>query len=111
MKGELRELLTSYGPIGNLWWDGGWETCMTMKETWGYAKNDTNWKSAQDLTRKLIDIASKGGNFLLNVGPTTEGIFPDAINQRLEQIGAWMRVNGECIYGNTKGPVHKFPYE
>jgi alpha-L-fucosidase len=164
MQAELRELLTQYGPLGILWWDGGWEhsaeelhsrevntlarslqpdiiindrnrlpedyatpeqnippnalpggrlweTCMTMNDTWGYAKNDTNWKSAEDLTRKLIDIASKGGNFLLNVGPTAEGVFPEAINQRLAQIGAWMKVNGECIYGTTKSPFRRLPFE
>ena len=164
MEAELRELLTQYGPVGILWWDGGWEhnaeelhslevntlvrslqpgiiindrnklpedyaspeqnipsnalpggrlweTCMTMNDTWGYAKNDTNWKSAEDLTRKLIDIASKGGNFLLNVGPTAEGVFPEAINQRLAQIGVWMKVNGECIYGTTESPFRRLPFE
>jgi alpha-L-fucosidase len=164
MKGQLRELLTQYGPIGILWFDGGWEhnaqelhseevnamirsiqpgiiindrdnlpedyatpeqnipanalpngrlweTCMTMNDTWGYARNDTNWKSPEDLIRKLIDIASKGGNFLLNVGPTAEGVFPDAINERLAQIGAWMKVNGESIYGTTRGPFRKLSFD
>ncbi len=64
-----------------------------------------------DLIHKLIDIASKGGNFLLNVGPTAEGVFPDAINQRLAQIGEWMKVNGESIYGTTQSPFRKLPFE
>jgi alpha-L-fucosidase len=162
MKGQLRELLTHYGPIGVIWFDGGWEhnaqelrseevnrmirslqpgilindrnhlpedhstpeqtipagalpggrlweTCMTMNDTWGYARNDQNWKSTGDLVRKLCDIASKGGNFLLNVGPTELGEFPEAINERLAQIGAWMEVNGRSIYGTTKSPLRRLP--
>ena len=164
MKGELRDLLTNYGPIGILWWDGGWEhsaeeihsaevnsylrslqpaiiindrnklpedystpeqdipasalpggrlweTCMTINDTWGYAKNDTNWKSAEDLTRKLIDIASKGGNFLLNVGPTDQGVFPQAILERLARMGDWMRANGASVYSSTQCPFRNLPFD
>jgi len=164
MKGELRDLLTNYGPIGILWWDGGWEhsaeelhsaevnsylrslqpaiiindrnklpedystpeqnipasalpggrlweTCMTINDTWGYAKNDTNWKSAEDLTRKLIDIASKGGNFLLNVGPTDQGVFPQAILERLARMGDWMKANGASIYSTTQCPFRNLPFD
>ncbi len=81
-----------------------WETCMTMNDHWGYNKNDRNWKSATELVRMLIDIASKGGNFLLNVGPTAEGVFPDASIERLAAIGKWMKVNGEAIYGTGASP-------
>jgi alpha-L-fucosidase len=81
-----------------------WETCMTMNDNWGYNKHDDNWKSAEDLVRKLADIASKGGNFLLNVGPTAEGVFPQPCIERLEAIGKWMRVNGEAIYGTQASP-------
>ena len=81
-----------------------WETCMTMNTHWGYNKNDDNWKSSKDLIQKLADISSKGGNFLLNVGPTSEGLFPQESVERLEQIGEWMKVNGESIYGTSASP-------
>ena len=74
-----------------------WETCMTMNNTWGYKKSDDNWKSAADLIRKLVDIASKGGNFLLNVGPTGEGEIPGTSVERLEAVGEWMKVNSRAI--------------
>jgi len=153
MKGQIRELLTNYGKIGILWFDGGWEhtpqelhsqevvdmirtlqpdiiindrinipqdydtpeqfipatgipgrdweTCMTMNDTWGYKSSDTNWKSSPDLIRKLVDIVSKGGNFLLNVGPTSEGLIPQASIDRLADMGRWMNLNSESIYGTT----------
>ena len=81
-----------------------WETCMTMNDTWGYKRNDNNWKSTQTLIRNLVDIASKGGNYLLNVGPTGEGLIPDASIERLNEIGQWMKVNGIAIYGTSAGP-------
>ncbi len=164
MKGQLRELLTHYGPIGVLWFDGGWEhnekelhslevnrmirsiqpgilindrnrlpedfstpeqtipagampngrlweTCMTINDTWGYTRDNTNWKSTTDLVHKLIDIASKGGNFLLNVGPTDLGEFPQPIVDRLEGIGAWLKVNGQAIYGTTQSPFRKLSFD
>lgn len=178
MKGELKELLSNYGPIGILWFDGNWEnswnydrgvdlynyvrslqpniivnnrvgqdrkgvagttsgqervgdygtpeqsipasgygpgvdweTCMTMNDTWGYKKSDNNWKSTQTLVRNLIDCASKGGNFLLNVGPTGEGLIPDASIERLKQVGDWMKVNNEAIYATTASPFsHQLPW-
>jgi alpha-L-fucosidase len=168
MKNELRELLTNYGKIGVLWFDGQWEntwthergkdlyeyvrnlqpsiiinnrvdvgregmgqtksgfagdfgtpeqqipatgvpgayweSCMTMNNNWGYNSHDNHWKSSEDLVRKLIDIASKGGNFLLNVGPTSEGLFPQASVERLKDIGSWMSVNDESIHGTKASP-------
>jgi alpha-L-fucosidase len=82
-----------------------WETCMTMNDTWGFKSYDDNWKSSEDLIRKLADIASKGGNFLLNVGPTPEGLIPQPSVDRLEAMGKWMAVNSESIYGTTASPI------
>ena len=167
LRGQLRELLTNYGEIGVLWFDGewigewneqqgielekyirgiqpslivnnrvgkrkqgspgdfgtpeqhipptgipgwDWETCMTMNNTWGFKKDDHNWKSTQDLIQKLVDIASKGGNFLLNVGPTAEGLIPGPSVERLAEVGRWMEANGESIYGTTASPFKRLAW-
>ena len=167
LRGQLRELLTNYGEIGVLWFDGewigewseqqgielekyirgiqpslivnnrvgkrkqgspgdfgtpeqhipptgipgwDWETCMTMNNTWGFKKDDHNWKSPQDLIQKLVDIASKGGNFLLNVGPTAEGLIPGPSVERLAEVGRWMEANGESIYGTTASPFKRLAW-
>lgn len=84
-----------------------WEVCMTMNDTWGYKSYDDNWKSGKELILKLSEIVSKGGNFLLNVGPNSLGEFPQASIDRLKQIGDWMKINSEAIYGTKASP---FPY-
>jgi len=87
-----------------------WETCMTMNGAWGYSAHDLDWKSSQDLIRKLVDIASKGGNFLLNVGPTGLGEIPPASVERLAAMGKWMKVNGEAIHGTAASPFGKVSF-
>ena len=84
-----------------------WEVCMTMNHTWGYKSYDDDWKSTEDLLHKLIDIASKGGNFLLNVGPKPDGTIPQASIDRLAEIGRWMDVNSESIYGTVASPFRR----
>jgi alpha-L-fucosidase len=175
MKRQLKELLTAYGPIDVLWFDGewegtwtaergrdlynyvrslqpdivinnrvgksgvmfggvsgqervgdfgtpeqeipatgmpgtDWETCMTMNRNWGFNRTDKDFKPARELVRALVDIASKGGNFLLNVGPTAEGRFPQESVERLEAIGHWMEVNAESVRGTQASPFLKLTW-
>ena len=79
-----------------------WESCMTINDTWGYSKLDENWKSTAQLIHNLIDITAKGGNYLLNVGPTAKGLIPEVSIERLEQMGDWMAVNSEAIYNTER---------
>jgi alpha-L-fucosidase len=82
-----------------------WETCMTMNGTWGFRATDHNWKSTETLIHNLCDIASKGGNYLLNVGPKADGTFPEESVTRLKEIGEWMKVNSEAIYATKRSPL------
>jgi len=79
-----------------------WETPGTMNNTWGYRSDDNDWKSTGELLFWIISITSKGGNYLLNIGPTGEGLFPEESLKRLKDIGEWMSVNGESVYGTSK---------
>ena len=83
-----------------------WETPGTMNNTWGYRSDDQEWKSTEELLYWLTAITSKGGNYLLNVGPTGEGLFPEESIKRLKDIGEWMKVNGESVYGTAKWLVN-----
>lgn len=83
---------------------GDWEVPATLNHTWGFKKDDHDWKSTADLTFKLVDIVSKGGNYLLNVGPTAQGIIPQPSQDSLLGVGKWLKVNGESIYGAGPTP-------
>ena len=82
-----------------------WETCMTMNMTWGYCPTDRNWKPEGALIRSLTEVVSRGGNFLLNVGPRPDGTFPSEALDRLAAVGRWMSTNGEGVYGSGYGPI------
>ena len=99
--GDLRTPEQNVPPTGL---DYDWEACMTMNTTWGYKSYDDDWKSSGQLIRNLVDSASKGGNYLLNVGPMANGEIPQASIERLKDVGEWMRVNSSSIYGTTASP-------
>lgn len=82
-----------------------WEVPATLNDTWGFKTNDHNWKDPSDLIYKLCDIVSKGGNYLLNVGPDAEGVIPEASRNILRTMGKWLSSNGEAIYGSSHSPL------
>jgi len=81
-----------------------WETCQTFSGSWGYYRDETTWKSVRQLIVMLIETVSKGGNLLLNVGPTARGTFDERAQDRLSGIGEWMKLNGRSVYGCTEAP-------
>ncbi len=81
-----------------------WETPATINHTWGYRKDDQDWKAPGDIIFKLVDIVSKGGNYLLNVGPTAEGVIPPPSQDVLRTVGRWLKTNGEAVYGAGPTP-------
>src|SRR5688572_12404353 len=81
-----------------------WEVPATLNHTWGYRKDDHDWKSPQDVTFKLVDIVSKGGNYLLNVGPMADGVIPQPSQDVLRTVGRWLKKNGEAVYGAGATP-------
>jgi alpha-L-fucosidase len=87
-----------------------WETCMTMNTTWGYSEHDRKWKSNETLLRNLIDIASKGGNYLLNIGPKADGSVPPESVTAMQAIGAWMKKHGDAIYATSASPFPKLEW-
>ncbi len=81
-----------------------WEACQTFSGSWGYYRDEASWRDTDELIRTLIDCVSKGGNLLLNVGPTARGEFDDRALARLRGIGEWMRRHSRSIYGCTQAP-------
>ena len=113
VSGRIGNDVGDYGSLGDNQIPAGrvradYETPATLNDTWGFKSTDHNWKSVETLILLLIDLASKGVNYLLNVGPTADGVIPEPSAERLRAIGAWMRTNGEAIYGTGSSP---FPYE
>jgi len=161
-KPQIKELLTQYGPLGIMWFDGigkktaeqneeiiamvrkyqpdclinsrlgdwktyewgdyrsmddnqvsnrdlsyGWENPGTINHTYGYNKHDKDWKSATEIIHMLVDIASNGGNYLLNIGPKADGSIPAESVRVLQEVGKWMEKYGESIYGTTPGSIEK----
>lgn len=86
-----------------------WETCLTFNHSWGFSAVDHDWKSARDVIHRLCDIASKGGNLLLNLGPDAYGVIPRPCLDRLDVIGAWLGENGQAIYGTQASPFPSLP--
>ena len=113
VSGRIGNDVGDYGSLGDNQIPAGrvradYETPATLNDTWGFKSTDHNWKSTETLILLLIDLASKGVNYLLNVGPTAEGVIPEPSAERLRAIGTWMKTNGEAIYGTGGSP---FPYE
>jgi alpha-L-fucosidase len=100
--GDYGSLGDNEHPAGQV--KGDWETPCTLNDTWGFKTKDTNWKSADYLIDLLVNCAGKGVNYLLNVGPTAQGVIPSPSVTRLRRVGDWMKINGEAIYGTTGSP-------
>ena len=104
--GDYQSLTDNGMPVGGI--EEAWEAPQTLNDTWGYSKFDQNWKSPEEIIRRLVTIVSNGGNYLLNVGPTGEGVIPSPSVKILKSVGEWMNKNSESIYGTSPSP---FPVE
>lgn len=91
--------------------DGDWEACQTLNGTWGYSASNQRWKTVKELVHELVDVVSRGGNFLLNIGPMPDGSIPKESVALFKGIGKWMKENGEAIYGTRANPFDvEFPW-
>lgn len=100
--GDYQNMNDNGMPIGGI--EEYWESPQTLNDTWGYSKYDHNWKSAEEVIRNMLIIVSKGGNYLLNIGPTGEGIIPQPSVDILTEVGNWMQKNSESIYETSPSP-------
>ena len=105
--GDYRQMGDNEIPV--LAYKGAWETPMTLNNTWGYSKTDRRWKSPKTVMKMLIDVASKGGNLLINVGPDSLGRIPEGSAEVLSRVGSWIKRYGESIYGTQ--PCADLPYQ
>ena len=108
LMGDYQDLGDNGMPVGGLQED--WETPQTLNTTWGYSKFDQQWKTPAGVIQRLVEIVSKGGNYLLNIGPMADGTVPAPSVAVLEKVGAWMQKNGESIYGTSACPLEDFPW-
>ncbi|HEY3440748.1 MAG TPA: alpha-L-fucosidase [Paludibaculum sp.] len=106
--GDYQNMNDNGMPTGGL--DEYWETPQTLNGTWGYSKFDEQWKTPANVIQRMVEIVSKGGNYLLNIGPKADGTIPAPSVAVMEQVGAWMQKNGESIYGTSACPVGQFPW-
>jgi len=84
-----------------------WEACLTLNDHWGYTRNDHKWKSTAMLVRCLVDVAGKGGNSLINIGPTGTGHVPEESVKRLRELGDWLELHGESVCGTAMSPFER----
>ena len=108
LMGDYQDMNDNGMPAGGL--QEYWETPQTLNTTWGYSKFDQQWKSAGNVIQRLVEIVSKGGNYLLNIGPMGDGSIPAASVATLQKVGEWMRVNGESIYASSACPLPDSPW-
>jgi alpha-L-fucosidase len=108
LMGDYQDMNDNGMPTGGL--EEDWETPQTLNTTWGYSKFDQEWKTPGNVIHRLVEIVSKGGNYLLNIGPMADGTIPAPSVATLKKVGEWVRQNGDSIYGTSACPLPEFPW-